>query len=58
MSSFLQSKEKLLWNAAENGDVSLMENYLAAGTDVNYKNPNKVIRNNIGQFFHHEKHFS
>jgi len=43
-----QSKEKLLWNAAKNGDVSLVETCLEAGVDVNYKNPNEVIRNNIG----------
>ena len=37
-----------LWDAAKNGDVSLVKEYLEAGADVNYKNPNEVIRNNIG----------
>ena len=42
MSSFLQSEEKLLWDAAENGDVNLVKNYLEAGVNVNYKNSNEV----------------
>ena len=36
-----------LWDAAKNGNVSLVKIYLDAGADVNYKNPNEVIRNNI-----------
>jgi len=48
MSSYLQSKEKFLWFAAKNGKVSLVENDLAAGVDVNHKNSNEVIRKNIG----------
>jgi len=37
-----------LWDAVRNGDVSLVKEYLDAGVDANYKNPNEVIRNNIG----------
>jgi len=37
-----------LYDAAKNGNVSLVKNYLDAGADANYKNPNEVIRNNIG----------
>ena len=37
-----------LWDAAKNGDVSLVKIYLDAGANVNFKNPNEVIRNNIG----------
>ena len=37
-----------LWNAANNGDISLVKEYLDVGADANYKNPNEVIRNNIG----------
>ena len=37
-----------LWDAAKDGDISLVKEYLDAGADVNYKNPNEVIRNNIG----------
>ena len=40
-----------LWDAAKNGDISLVNKYLDAGADVNYKNPNEVIRNNIETFF-------
>jgi len=46
MFSFFQSAEKSCWDAARNGDASLVKNYLNAGADVNYKNPNKVVRNN------------
>jgi len=46
-SVFLRSKEKKVWDAARNGDVSLMKKYLDAGADVNYKNSNEVARNNI-----------
>ena len=42
-----------LWDAARNGDVSFVKDYLDAGANVNYINPNEVIGNNIGQFFHH-----
>jgi len=37
-----------LWNAAKNSNVSLVKTYLDAGADVNCKNLNEVIRNNIG----------
>jgi len=43
-----------LWDAASNDDVSLVKIYLDAGADVNYKNPNEVIRNNIGYCFFNE----
>ena len=57
-SVFLRSKEKKVWDAARNGDVSLMKKYLGAGAAANYKNTPMVIKTNIGQCFHHEKHFS
>jgi len=41
----LQSKEKLLWDAAKNGNVSFVKEYLDAGTDMNFKNPNEVVNN-------------
>jgi len=37
-----------LCDAVRNDDISLVKEYLAAGADVNYKNSNEVIRNNIG----------
>jgi len=30
------------------GAINLVKEYLDAGVDVNCKNPNEVIRNNIG----------
>ena len=53
LSNYLTLIQKMLsynhlWNASRNGAVSLVKGYLDAGADVNYKNPNKVIRNNIG----------
>jgi len=37
--------EKMLWDAAYNGDAGMLKRYLDGGANVNYKNTEQVILN-------------